>query len=133
MGPIRVLLVEDNDVYRESLVFLLARYEGLEVAGAVATAGAAPLACAELGVDVAVVDYRLPDLDGAEAAATIRERCPETAIVFLSASAGDDEYAAARRAGAELIRKDEGLDTLVGAIRAAATRSFRGDRPSRGG
>ena len=29
MGPIRVLLVEDNDVYRESLVFLLARYEGL--------------------------------------------------------------------------------------------------------
>jgi DNA-binding NarL/FixJ family response regulator len=124
MEPIRVLLVEDNDVYRDSLVFLLARYEGLEVAGAVATAGAAPAACAELEVDVAVVDYRLPDLDGAEAAVAIRERRPETAIVFLSASAGDDEYAAARNTGAALIRKDEGVDTLVGAVRAAAGRSI---------
>jgi DNA-binding NarL/FixJ family response regulator len=71
---------------------------------------------------VAVVDYRLPDHDGAEAAEMIRERSPETEIVFLSASAGRDEYEAARRAGTELIRKDEGVDTLVGAVRAAAGR-----------
>jgi len=123
MEPIRVLLVEDNDVYRDSLAFLLARYEGLEVVGGVGTAEAAPTACAELGVDVAVVDYRLPDYDGGEAAAAIRERCPETAIVFLSASAGADEHAAARSAGVALIRKDEGVETLVGAVRAAAGRS----------
>jgi DNA-binding NarL/FixJ family response regulator len=122
MDPLRVLLVEDNEVYRDSLAFLLGRYEGLEVVGAVGTAAAAPSACAELSVDVAVVDYRLPDHDGAEAAAEIRERCPETQIVFLSASAGDDGYDAARRAGAELIRKDEGVDTLVGAVRTAAGR-----------
>ena len=123
MEPIRVLLVEDNDVYRDSLAFLLARQEGLEVVGGVGTAEAAPPACAELEVDVAIVDYRLPDHDGGEAAAAIRERRPETGIVFLSASAGDTEYAAARSAGVALIRKDEGLDTLVGAVRAAAGRS----------
>jgi DNA-binding NarL/FixJ family response regulator len=123
MEPIRVLLVEDNEVYRDSLAFLLARYDDLEVAGAVGTAEAAPGTSAEVSADVAVVDYRLPDHDGAEAAAMIRERSPETAIVFLSASAGDEERGAARRAGADLIRKDDGVDTLVGAVRAAAGRS----------
>ncbi len=123
MEPIRVLLVEDNEVYRDSLAFLLARNDGLEVVGAVGTAQEAAPACVELEVDVAVVDYRLPDEDGGEAADAIRERRPETGIVFLSASAGDDEYAAARRAGVALIRKDEGLDTLVDAVRAAAERS----------
>ncbi len=123
MEPIRVLLVEDNEVYRDSLAFLLGRHDGLEVVGAVETAQEAAPACVELEVDVAVVDYRLPDYDGGEAAAMIRERRPETGIVFLSASAGDDEYAAARRAGVALIRKDEGLDTLVDAVCAAAGRS----------
>jgi DNA-binding NarL/FixJ family response regulator len=123
MAQIRVLLVEDNDVYRDSLAFLLARHEGLEVVGAVGTAEAAPPMAAELEVDVAVVDYRLPDQHGGEAAAAIRELRPETGIVFLSASAGDDEHAAARSAGVALIRKDEGLGTLVGAVRAAAARS----------
>jgi DNA-binding NarL/FixJ family response regulator len=122
MEPIRVLLVEDNEIYRDALAFLLGRYEGVEVVGAVGTAGAAAPACVELRVDVAVVDYRLPDEDGAEAAAAIRESSPETAIVFLSASAGDEERDAARRAGVELIRKDEGVDTLVGAMHGAAGR-----------
>lgn len=119
-GPIRVLLVEDNDVYRESLVFLLARYPGLEVVGAVATGGSAARSCAELGADVVVIDYRLPDINGAEAAADVRERCPDASVVFLSASAGEDELDAAQRAGTPFVRKDAGVDTLVGAVRAAA-------------
>jgi DNA-binding NarL/FixJ family response regulator len=118
-GGIRVLLVEDSDVYRDSLVFLLARVTGIEVVGAVATGAAAASACEELEAQVAVIDYRLPDVDGAEAAAEVRRRCPEAAVVFLSASAGDDEVAAARSSGASLVRKDEGVDALVQAIRAA--------------
>ena len=116
---IRVLLVEDNDVYRASLEFLLARYEGLEVVGSVAMGGAAAGACAEFGADVVVIDYRLPDVNGSEVAAELRERCPEAAVVFLSASAGGDEAAAARSSGVPLVRKDEGVDVLVGALRAA--------------
>jgi DNA-binding NarL/FixJ family response regulator len=121
--PIRVLLVEDNDVYRESLVFLLGRYDGIEVVGSVADGGAAARACDELAAHVVVVDYRLPDVDGAEAAEDVRARCPQASIVFLSASAGAEEVAAARRRGAAFVRKDEGVDTLVGAVRAAARRS----------
>ncbi len=120
--PIRVLLVEDNDVYRDSLVFLLARYEGVDVVGAVPDGSSAAPACAELEADVVVMDYRLPDIDGEEAAEDVRERCPRATIVFLSASAGQDEVDAARRAGAAFVRKDEGVDTLVGAVRDAAGR-----------
>ena len=119
-APIRVLLVEDNDVYRESLVFLLGREDGLEVVGAVADGRSAAPACAALEAEVVVVDYRLPDIDGTEAADDVRALCPEAAIVFLSASAGQDEVDSARRFGGAFVRKDEGVDTLVGAVRAAA-------------
>ena len=117
--PVRVLLVEDSDVYRDSVVFLLGREPGIEVVGAVATGGEAATACLELGAEVTVIDYRLPDVDGAEAAAEVRERCPRASIVFLSASAGERELASARAAGVALVRKDEGLEALVAAIRAA--------------
>ena len=120
--PIRVLLVEDNDVYRESLVFLLQRVDELEVVGAVAEGARATPACLELDPDVVVLDVRLPDLDGSEVAADIRDRCPEVSVVFLSASAGRDEYDAASSAGAALVRKDEGVAALVRAVRAAAGR-----------
>ena len=119
--PIRVLLVEDNDVYRESLEFLLDRHDGLEVVGAVGLGGAAAEACAERGAQVVVIDYRLPDVDGSVAAEAVRERCPEAAIVFLSASAGQEERDAARSAGVALVRKDEGIAILVGAVRAASS------------
>jgi DNA-binding NarL/FixJ family response regulator len=120
-----VLLVEDNEVYRDSLAFLLRRYEGIEVVGAVGEGSAAAEAAERLAADVVVVDYRLPDLDGAQAAAEVAARRPEAAIVFLSASAGDEERDAARLRGARLVRKDEGVETLVAAVRAAAGRERR--------
>jgi DNA-binding NarL/FixJ family response regulator len=120
-APIRVLLVEDNDVYRDSLEFLLDRHDGIEVVGAVALGGEAAAACAERGAEVVVLDYRLPDVDGGVAAEDVRERCPDAAIVFLSASVGQEERDAARSAGVALVRKDEGMDILVGAVRAASS------------
>ena len=124
--PVRVLLVEDNDIYRESLVFLLGAYDGIAVVGAVADGGSAAQACLDHAAEVVVLDYRLPDLDGAETAEEIRERCPHAEIVFLSASAGEDEVDAARRSGFAFVRKDEGVDTIVAAVRAAAGSVRRG-------
>jgi DNA-binding NarL/FixJ family response regulator len=120
--PVRVLLVEDSDVYRESLVFLLGARTDLEVAGAVADGAAAVRAYRELQPDVVVLDYRLPDVDGGTVASDLEAEGFRAAIVFLSASAGRDEYDAASSAGAALVRKDEGIDALVHAVRAAAGR-----------
>jgi DNA-binding NarL/FixJ family response regulator len=116
-APIRVLLVEDSDVYRDSLVFLLGTRTGLEVVAAVPDGASAVRAAREHAPDVVILDYRLPDVDGAVVAAEI-----DSAVVFLSASAGRDEYDAASSAGAALVRKDEGIEVLVRAVRTAAGR-----------
>ena len=121
--PIRVLLVEDSAIYRDSLVFLLGRRDGIEVVGAVADGASAIRVAPDLRPDVVVLDYRLPDVDGGEVAAELRERAPGMAVVFLSASAGREEYDAAATSAAPLVRKDEGVDALVSAVRAAAGRS----------
>ena len=121
-APIRVLLVEDNAEYRDTLAFLLDSQEDVDVVGRVATGSEAADASAELGADVAVVDFRLPDITGSEAAAAVRRRSPETSVVFLSASAGDEERRAARSTGWPLVRKDDGVGVLVAAIRAAVQR-----------
>jgi DNA-binding NarL/FixJ family response regulator len=119
-APIRVLLVEDSEAFRATIAFLLARVDGVEVVGQVAEGAGAASACSDVRADVAVLDYRLPDVSGPVAAAEIRERCPEAAVVFLSAFSGPDEREAARIAGVRLVRKDEGVDALVEAIRQAA-------------
>ena len=122
MAPasVRLLLVEDSDVYRDSLVFLLGRREGIEVVDAVGDGSSALAAAERLHPDVVVLDYRLPDRDGGEIASELRARAPEAAIVFVSASAGREEYDAAALAEAPLVRKDQGLEALVDAVRAAA-------------
>ena len=119
-APIRVLLVEDNDVYRDSLEFVLDRRDDVSVVGSIADGALAAGACAELGVEVAVLDYRLPDLAGPHVAAEIAAGSPATAVVFLSASTGAEEQEAARIAGVALVRKDEGVEALVRALHAAA-------------
>jgi two-component system nitrate/nitrite response regulator NarL len=121
--PIRVLLVEDSEIYRDSLVFLLGRRDGIEVVGAVADGASAVRLAPHLRPDVVVLDYRLPDVDGGEVAEALRERASGAAVVFLTASAGREEYDAAAIAEAPLVRKDEGVDALVSAVRAAAGRS----------
>ena len=118
--PTRVLLVDDNDVYRATLEFLLDRREDVEVVGAIPDGSSAASACAELRADVVVIDYRLPDLPGAVAAAEVRERCPAAAVVFLSASTGREEHEAARIARVELVGKNEGVDALIDAVLTAA-------------
>jgi len=115
--PIRVLLVEDSEVYRDSLVFLLSARAEVDVVAAVGDGASAVRAADEHGPDVVVLDYRLPDVDGATVAREL-----SGPVVFLSASAGRGEYDAASGAGAALVRKDEGIDALVAAIRAAAGR-----------
>ena len=73
-APIRVLLVEDSDVYRDSLVFLLGTRSGIEVVAAVSDGASALRAYREHGPDVVVLDYRLPDVDGATVASDIDGR-----------------------------------------------------------
>lgn len=122
MSPsIRVLLVEDNEVYRSSLELLLALQAGVEVVGSAETATEALALAETLSPDVVLLDFRLPDRDGTAAAAAFRERHPETAIVCLTAEASLDERQAVLAAGAvALIEKGAPVGELAQAVIAAA-------------
>ncbi|MGY1727546.1 response regulator [Geodermatophilus sp. SYSU D01062] len=120
-AAIRVLLVEDHQVVAESLAALLAEYPDLDVLGWVPTVAAAVEAVQRSEPDVVLVDFRLPDGSGAQAAARIRELRPHAAVVFLSADSSDDAVTAAVEAGAAgYLLKSAPSDDLVRAIHRAA-------------
>jgi DNA-binding NarL/FixJ family response regulator len=122
-GTLRVVVVEDNDVFRDALEILLSLTPDLEVVAAVSEGRAAVSECASRRPDVVLVDYRLPDLDGVETTEAIRAACPGTAVVGLTAAAGAPEIDAMLAAGAvECLTKDRQLDEIAAAIRAAAER-----------
>ena len=85
--PIRVLIVEDNQVFREALELLLALRTDLNVVASVADGEEAVPACREHEPHVALMDYRLPGLDGVETTRALKEGCPDVAVVALTASA----------------------------------------------
>jgi DNA-binding NarL/FixJ family response regulator len=121
--PISVVLVEDNDVFRESLELLLGVTPDIRVAAAVADGRSALEVCPRVGPDVVVMDYRLPELDGVETTSAIRSACPNAAVVVLTAEAETGEIEALFEAGAAAcLTKDRELDHIVGAIRDAAGR-----------
>lgn len=118
--PIRVLVVDDHDLFRTGLVSLLSSHAELEVVGQ-ASGGrmGVRLAC-ELGPEVVLMDLRMPDVDGPEATRQILEVRPETRIVALTVSSEDGDVATALNAGAcGFLAKDTPVDEIVAAIRAA--------------
>ena len=118
--PIRVLLVEDNDVFRQALILLLELQDGIDVVAAVSEGNLAVGACNEHHPDVVVMDFRLPGMDGVETTLALTAECPTVSVVCLTASASPRELEALMAAGAvDCLRKDEELDVIVGAIRKA--------------
>jgi two-component system, NarL family, response regulator DesR len=120
-APIRILLVEDNEVFREALELLLGLRSDIEVVASVGDGTEAVPACLEHDPDVVVMDFRLPGIDGVQATRAVREAAPEVAVVCLTASANLREVDALYEAGAvACLSKDQELDEIVEAIRRAA-------------
>jgi DNA-binding NarL/FixJ family response regulator len=120
-APVRVALIEDNDVFREALEMLLGLQPDLEVVASVGDGDAAVRLCRQHAPDVVLMDYRLPGIDGVQATKQLLEACPSVAVVCLTASANLREVDALYAAGAvACLTKDEPLDDIVAAIRRAA-------------
>jgi len=120
-GPIVVLVVEDHPILAESLVALLSEVPDFAVLGSVDTMRDAIAVAEERSPDVVLMDSRLPDGTGSEAAAWIRRLRPQIAIVFLSADDSDDAVLAAVESGAcAYLSKAVAATQVRGAIRRAA-------------
>jgi NarL family two-component system response regulator LiaR len=119
--PVRVVLVEDNETFRETLELLFGLREEIEIVGSVASGNDAPALCRELQPDVVLMDYRMPGLNGAEATRAVRAAAPATNVVCLSASVSAQEVAEVLAAGAvACVTKDEDFDRLVRVVCGAA-------------
>jgi two-component system, NarL family, response regulator DesR len=120
-APIRVVLVEDNAVFREALELLLGLRSDVDVVASVGDGTEAVAAVREHRPDVVLMDYRLPGLDGVQATAAIHEAVPGVAVVILTASVAPREFDALLEAGAvACLTKDQDLDEIVAAVRQAA-------------
>ncbi len=121
MPPVRIVLVEDNEVFRDALELLLGMRADVEIVASVADGLAAVSAAVEHRPDVVLMDYRLPALDGIQATAQVVAAVPDVAVVALTASADDAEREALLAAGAvACLAKDQELDEIVAAILHAA-------------
>jgi DNA-binding NarL/FixJ family response regulator len=117
---VSVLIVEDNQVFREALELLFSLRDDIDVVASVGDGARAAAACVEHQPDVVIMDYRLPGLDGVQATRAVREACA-AAVVCLTASADKHEIEALYAAGATTcLTKDQELEEIVDAIKRAA-------------
>jgi DNA-binding NarL/FixJ family response regulator len=121
MPPVRIVLVEDNEVFRDALELLLGMRGEIEIVASVGDGVAAVSAAKEHRPDVMLMDYRMPALDGIQATAQVVKEVPGVAVVALTASADDAERDALVEAGAvACLNKDQELEEIVAAILQAA-------------
>jgi DNA-binding NarL/FixJ family response regulator len=120
-GPVRVLLVDDQALFREALGTLLSVRDDIEVVGEAADGQQALRQAASLAPDVVLMDLRMPVLDGIAATRRLRVDQPDIRVLALTTFDDDEDVFAALRAGAVgYLLKDVSSERLVEAVRAAA-------------
>lgn len=122
LSAVRVLVVDDHRMFAESLVRLFSDEDDLDVVGVAASAREALELTTELQPDVVVLDYKLPDLDGAATVEVLRNASKNTEIVMLTGYADDSALATALQAGCSgFVTKDKAAEELLNTVRAVAT------------
>ncbi len=121
MNEIRVLIVDDQQLFREGLRTVLSAHPGITVVGEASDGEEALRLCAGLQPDVVLMDVKMPVLDGIAATRRIRASHPRCRVVALTTFDDDDYVFEALRAGAAgYVLKDARSEHVVEAIRAAA-------------
>lgn len=121
MAPIRILIVDDHQVVREGLRWILDAEPDLEIAGEAASAAEGLEAIVKIPCDVVLLDIHLPDRNGLEALDDIHAAKPDLPVVILTMSA-EPEYVedAVRKGAAGYLVKNAPQSELIRAVRAAA-------------
>ena len=118
---IRVLLVDDQALFREGLETLLSVHSDIQVVGQASNGQEAVEVAAKVHPDVVLMDVRMPVLDGVRATRLLKEALPQCRVIVLT-TFDDDEYIfdALRTGAAGYLLKDVPSARLVEAIRATA-------------
>ena len=120
LDEVRVLVVDDHDLFRTGLKTLLEE-QGVNVVGEAPNGQTAIRLASELAPDVIIMDLNMPGLTGVETTRKLTGIVPLTRVVVLTISADDDDVMDAVMAGAcGYLLKDSSIQELIGGIRAAA-------------
>ncbi|MCP8969547.1 response regulator [Ectobacillus ponti] len=116
MTPIRLLLVDDQELIRESLSIVLDLDPELEVAGLAANGEEALALCGQLQPQVVLMDIRMPVMDGITATREIKQRWPHARVLILTTFQEVDHVIDALSAGAEgyLLKAIHPTDLIAG-------------------
>ena len=129
---IKVAIVDDHQMILDGLCVVGDEEDFVLVGVASSVVGAVQLALSETP-DVVLMDFNLPDGDGAEGAERILSEHPDTKVIMLSANGSNDVLTRSVEAGcAGLIAKDRSAGDVIEAIRAAARRVGAAGVGSRG-
>ncbi len=121
MDTIRVLLVDDQSLFREGLHTLLSVQPDLKVVGEAANGEQALTVAAQTHPHVILMDLNMPVMDGATATRRLHDAQPASRVIVLTTFDDDESVFEGLRAGAVgYLLKDVSSDKLVEAIRAAA-------------
>jgi DNA-binding NarL/FixJ family response regulator len=120
-NPVRVLIVEDHQIVADGLRALLNDQKDMTVVGIVGSVAESGASAAELLPDIVLLDFRLNDGTGADAAAAIRRVAPNAKHIFLTREDSDVARFAALESGASgFIHKSRAAGEVVDAIRTVA-------------
>lgn len=123
--PIRILIADDQRLFRQGLRILLEQEDDLEVVGEASDGQDAFTLAEETKPDIILMDVEMPKLDGIQAVRLILERYPRIRVLMLSVYNEDERVIAAVRAGASgYILKDADHKEFIKIIRS----TFAGER-----
>lgn len=118
---IRVMIVDDHEVFSSSLATVLEAEPDLTVVGVAATAAQAVATASSVQPDVVLLDHRLPDGDGIALIEPLLALDPAPQVVMLTASTADHVLIAAIEAGAAgFVDKSRSLGEVMSSVRSAA-------------
>lgn len=124
----RVVVAEDQALVRAGLITIVGTDRELAVVGEAADGERAVAEIVRLRPDVALVDVRMPLLDGIEVTRRVAERAPGTRVLVLTTFGDDEVVVDALRAGAEgFLLKDTRPEDLLAAVHAVAAGEARLD------
>ena len=118
-AKIRIVCIDDHPIVREGLASIIALQADMEMAGGAESGGQGLALFRRLKPDIALVDLKLPDMNGHELTRQILEHSPEARIIVLTSFEGDADIEHALAAGARgYVVKGVPREELLGAIRA---------------
>nr|WP_237089513.1 response regulator transcription factor [Nocardioides dokdonensis] len=119
--PIRVMVVDDQELFRRGLTMLLGIEGGIEVVGEAGDGIEGTTMAASVAPDVVLLDIRMPKRTGIEACRAIKEAVPSAKIIMLTVSDEEaDLYEAVKSGASGYLLKDSSIEEVAQAVRVVA-------------